>query len=350
MSDNLKILQLTNLEKIELKIKFFNSINKFNSRKKIIMYAIIGAAASVAILMFLSLSFSNKPNNSIIDFVNSLETTNINASDEVTLILEDGENLKIDEKITSINYSNSGEEITIGSAQTINQQAINNSKIVYNTLLVPYGKRTKVQLSDGSVVWLNSGSRLIYPIVFNGEKREVYLEGEAIFEVAHNKNHPFIVVSQNQEVEVLGTVFGVTNYLDENSINTVLKSGSVQISYTNALSSNSDKMKITPGTISSYNKKSKAIISEKVNVDEYFSWRDGMLIFKNNDLKFIMKKLSRYYNIEIDLLENKYADADVIETFSGYLDLNEDINQVIKNIQMSTNIKYIFTKNKLIIN
>ena len=350
MSDNLKILPLTNLEKIELKIKFFNSINKFNSRKKIIMYAIIGAAASVAILMFLSLSFSNKPNNSIIDFVNSLETTNINASDEVTLILEDGENLKIDEKITSINYSNSGEEITIGSAQTINQQAINNSKIVYNTLLVPYGKRTKVQLSDGSVVWLNSGSRLIYPIVFNGEKREVYLEGEAIFEVAHNKNHPFIVVSQNQEVEVLGTVFGVTNYLDENSINTVLKSGSVQISYTNALSSNSDKMKITPGTISSYNKKSKAIISEKVNVDEYFSWRDGMLIFKNNDLKFIMKKLSRYYNIEIDLLENKYADADVIETFSGYLDLNEDINQVIKNIQMSTNIKYIFTKNKLIIN
>jgi ferric-dicitrate binding protein FerR (iron transport regulator) len=268
----------------------------------------------------------------------------------VTLILGEGENLKIDEKITSINYSDSGEEVTIGATKTVSQQTLKNNKLVYNTLIVPYGKRSKIQLSDGSIVWLNSGSRLVYPIVFKGEKREVHLEGEGIFEVAYNKNQPFIVISQNQEAEVLGTVFGITNYLDENSINTVLKSGSVQISYTNALSSNSDKMKITPGTIASYNKKSKAIISEKVNVDQYFSWRDGVLIFKNNDLKFIMKKLSRYYNIEIEISEFKYNKDNEGETFSGYLDLNEDLDKVIKNIQMSTNMKYRFIENKLIIN
>jgi hypothetical protein len=348
MSNNLKFAPITRLEKVELKNKFFNSINKSNSRKKIMLYAIIGVAASVAILI--GFTFTNKPNDSIMDFVNSLEPANNTTSDGVILFLGEDENLKIEDKVTSINYSNSGEEITIGSAQTINQQAINNNKIAYNTLLVPYGKRTKVQLSDGSVVWLNSGSRLVYPVVFNGEKREVYLEGEAIFEVAHNKNHPFVVMSQNQEVEVLGTVFGVTNYLDENSINTVLKSGSVQISYKNASSPNSDKMKITPGTIASYNKKTKGIISEKINVEQYFSWRDGVLIFKNNDLQFIMKRLSRYYNIEIEFNKQTFSESNEIETFSGYLDLNEDVNKVIKSIQESTSMNYIFLENKLIIN
>ena len=345
-----KFLPITKLEKEELKNRVFNSIHKSNTRKRQILYVIIGAAASVLIQIGLSFPFSDKPNDSIIDFVNSLETTNNNTSGEVTLILGEGENLEIDEKITFINYSDSGEEVTIGATKKVSQKTLKNNILVYNTLIVPYGRRSKIQLSDGSIVWLNSGSRLVYPSVFKGEKREVHLECEAIFEVSHNKNHPFIVISQNQEVEVLGTVFGITNYLDENSIKTVLKSGSVQISYINALSSNSDKMKITPGTIASYNKKSKAIISEKVNVDQYFSWRDGVLIFKNNDLKFIMNRLSRYYNIKIDILENKYTDADAMETFSGYLDLNEDINQVIKNIQMSTNMKFRFTDNKLIIN
>jgi ferric-dicitrate binding protein FerR (iron transport regulator) len=349
-SYKVKFLPITKLEKINLKNKIFNSIHKSKSRKRQMLYAIIGIAASLLLITAFNFLFSAKSNDSIIDFVNSLETTNNNASDEVTLILGEGENLKIDEKITSINYSDSGEEVTIGATKTVSQQTLKNNKLVYNTLIVPYGKRSKIQLSDGSIVWLNSGSRLVYPIVFKGEKREVHLEGEGIFEVAYNKNQPFIVISQNQEVEVLGTVFGITNYLDENSINTVLKSGSVQISYTNALSSNSDKMKITPGTIASYNKKSKAIISEKVNVDQYFSWRDGVLIFKNNDLKFIMKKLSRYYNIEIEISEFKYNKDNEGETFSGYLDLNEDLDKVIKNIQMSTNMKYRFIENKLIIN
>jgi hypothetical protein len=349
-SHNVKFLPITKLEKIDLKNKIFNSIHKSKSKKRQTLYIIASIAASLLLILVFNFIFPAKSNDSIIDFVNSLEPTNKNISDEVTLILGEGENLKIDEKITSINYSNSGEEVTIGTSKTVSQQTVKNNKLVYNTLIVPYGKRSKIQLSDGSTVWLNSGSRLVYPSVFKGERREVHLDGEGIFEITHNKNQPFIVISQNQQVEVLGTVFGVTNYLDENSMNTVLKSGSVQISYKNGQSASPDKMKITPGTLASYNKKSKAITSEKVNVDEYFSWRDGVLIFKNDDLAFIMKRLSRYYNIEIEIRVNKFDEANEIETFSGYLDLNEDLDKVIKNIKMSTNMKYVLTENKLIIN
>ncbi|WP_372752426.1 FecR family protein [Mariniflexile sp.] len=347
---NVKFLPITELEKADLKNKIFNSIHKSDSRKRSVFYAMMGVAASLVILIGLGLYFKPKQNESITDFVKTLEPANNNSASEVTLVLGAGENLKIDDKVASISYSNSGEEVKIGSAQTVNQQSVKNNKLVYNTLLVPYGKRTKIQLSDGSTVWLNSGSRLVYPIVFKGKRREVYLEGEAIFDVAHNKKQPFIVMSQNQEVEVLGTVFGVTNYLDENSINTVLKSGSVQISYKNNSASHSDKMKITPGTIASYNKKTKGIISEKVNVDNYFSWREGVLIFKNNDLQFIMKRLSRYYNIDIEISNALKSTTEEVETFSGYLDLNEDVDKVIESIEMSTNLNYTFKNNKLTIN
>ena len=105
-------------------------------------------------------------------------------------------------------------------------------------------------------------------------------------------------------------------------------------------------MKITPGTKASYDKNNKSIFSEKVNVDHYFSWRDGVFVFKKNDLKHIMKRISRYYNKNI-LIEDETLSS---ESFSGYLDLNEDIESVLKNIKASTNMNYSFKGNSIIIN
>lgn len=343
----LKTLPITDSEKLELKTKIFNSIHKNRSMKKRLRL-VFSMAASLILMLGLGWHFYQTPEESITDFVKSSDGVEpATDSDEVTLILGEGKNLKVDEKITAINYSSDGQKVTIGSTKEIDQATEKNNKTVYNTLLVPYGKRSKIKLSDGSMVWLNSGSKLVYPAVFNANKREVYLEGEAIFDVTHNKEKPFIVISDNQEIEVLGTVFGVTDYKDENTINTVLKTGSVQISYIrNAASrSNIDKMKITPGTKATYNKSKQSITSEKVNVDNYFSWRDGVLIFKNNDLRYIAKRLSRYYNLEISIESEDLAN----ETFSGYLDLNENLDDVIDNIKASTNMDYIFTGDQIII-
>ncbi|MEO9513509.1 MAG: FecR domain-containing protein [Flavobacteriaceae bacterium] len=343
-----KNLPITEQEKIDLEYRIFDSIRQHKSRKRRNGY-LIGAAASVVLIICAGFLFYNSSPKapSILDFVNTTDRVE-SKSNKVVLMLGGDENLKIDEEITTIAYSNTGQDVTIGTTKTVNQEVAENRSPVYNTLMVPYGKRSKIQLSDGSLVWLNSGSRMVYPAVFNGDKREVYIEGEAIFEVTHKKSQPFVVISQDQEIEVLGTVFGVTNYLDEQSINTVLKSGSVQISYHNnsTSSAQTDKMKISPGTKASYNKKTKSIVSEKVNVDTYFSWREGFLVFKNHNLEFIMKRISRYYNVEIKIGE----EALTSETFSGYLDLNEDIEKVIESIKQSTNMDYELTENEIIIN
>ena len=128
---------------------------------------------------------------------------------------------------------------------------------MYNTLIVPYGKRSQLQLADGSKVWLNSGSKLVYPVTFEGKRREVYIEGEAIFDVAHNAKQPFIVLSKDHEIEVLGTLFNVSNYLDDESISTTLKNGSVQIRYkTDSFLKGRKVLKIVPGTRSVYKKNS----------------------------------------------------------------------------------------------
>ena len=340
------VAPLQDWEKAALKSKIFKSVNQNSVRNKILWYS-VGVAASISLLLSYAFYFNEGPSASISDFAKSSESLNKRASDKITLILGEGENLKIDDNVADINYSSSGKTVTLGVIKEVDQDVAKNDQIVFNTLLVPYGKRSKIQLSDGSTIWLNSGSKMIYPAVFNDNRREVYLEGEAIFDVAHDEDHPFVVLSEDHEIEVLGTVFCVTNYLDESSINTVLKSGSVQISYSKDSSpKNGDKMKITPGTLASYNKKFRSIKSEKVNVDNYFSWREGVLVFKNNNLSFIMKKLSRFYNINISISDEILSN----ETFSGYLDLNEDLDIVIQNIKESTNIDFVFLNNEIKLN
>jgi hypothetical protein len=348
-TQKIKTLPITELEKNVLKNRILKSVDNIPKRKKRVRKMVIGAVTCVLFLVGIGTYFLNTPSPiSITNFVNTSKDIDINKTGNVVLILGEGENLNIGEEASTINYSSSGQKVTIGGNKEVNQETSKNNSTLYNTLLVPYGKRTKIKLSDGSIVWLNSGSKLVYPAVFNGDKRELYLEGEAIFDVAHNKNKPFVVLSENQEIEVLGTVFGVTDYKDENALNTVLKSGSVQISYNNNSSSSlhTDKIKISPGTKASYNKKTKSMVSEKVNVDHYFSWRDGVFIFKNDDLNHITKRISRYYNLEIEIINEALAK----ETFSGYLDLNEDIDKVIQNIKESTKMNYKFLENKIIIN
>ncbi|MGJ8759094.1 MAG: FecR family protein [Polaribacter sp.] len=351
-SHKVKILPITELEKTALKNKIFNSIDKLGNRKRKRnrnKNLAIGVIFSFFFLIGSFFFFNKSPSTSITDFVNSSQVIDFSKSDEVVLILEDGENLKLEEEEESnIIYSNSGKTLTIGGDIEIEQKISRNKKASYNTLIVPYAKRSKINLSDGTIVWLNSGSKLIYPLEFSGDGREIYLEGEAIFDVAHDKNHPFIVMSKDQEIKVLGTVFGVTCYPGEESVKTVLKSGSVQISYHNDPESRhySDKIKITPGTKATYNKKTKSIVSEKVNVSNYFSWRDGVLIFKNNDLRYVMNRISKYYNLSIVIENDKLAK----QRFSGSLNLNENINKVIKHIGASTSMNYIIEDNKITIN
>jgi len=156
---------------------------------------------------------------------------------ETSLILSDGSSITIESDESVITYDKSGERVEINADQIIaldKKEEAEEKELQYNRLVVPYGRKSTITLSDGSVVWLNSGSYLIYPQEFSRKKREVYLAGEAYFEVTENTDKPFIVTTDDIEIEVLGTTFNVNSYPENKDVETVLVEGSVKVSRSDA--------------------------------------------------------------------------------------------------------------------
>lgn len=334
-------------EKSQLKARISDSVEAYIRKRRRIRYASLGAA-SIVLLISIGGFIRNYNNTSAIEnYAKTLELVHTNTDAPVKLLLNNNQNIEIEEENAIIAYSKTGEEVNLGGSNAVSQNTSKEEELVYNTLIVPYGKRSEILLSDGSKVWLNSGSKLVFPASFKGSRREVFLEGEGIFEVAHNKKKPFIVKSDNHEVEVLGTVFNVSNYPDEGAIKTVLKSGSVQLNYKNDAFFNSRKsVKITPGTMAVFSKNEKHMKTDTVVIEKYFSWRDGVFIFENDSFQVIVKKIARYYNLEITIENKKLAK----ELFSGQLDVNGSIEEVLKTIQLIADFEYEINDNHITIN
>ena len=347
---NTDMNSVTPLEKNHLKRMIFNSIRKLNRRKRL-SYITISAAAVLMVLLCVGafLKFNIK-SSEISEFVDASDIKGLKNADQVKIIINGDEAIKIDGENTSISYSTSGSKVNVGNSKTLTQKTKENDKVKYNTLVVPYGKRSFLTLSDGSKVWLNSGSKFVYPVNFSEEnKRIVYLvEGEAVFDVAHNSKKPFVLMTDNQEIEVLGTVFNVSNYADDANNFVVLKSGSVEVSYpkkSTGFLSKKEKLVITPGTLANINAKTGIVTSSKVNIASYFSWQEGILILNNDKLSDITKRLSRYYNIPITIEGEELKN----QTFSGQLDLKDTVEKVIETIKENTKLNYKLINNNLTI-
>lgn len=325
---------VSNSEKKQLKERVFRTIEQLKRRKRI-RYTLT-TAASVALLLGLGYKYTTyRSESDITNFVVNTESIN-NSSDKTTIII-DGKEISVEGEETSIVYSKTGGQVDLGKAKTITQKTHDNKSVKYNTLAVPYGKRSTIKLSDGTTAWLNAGSKLIYPAIFDSDVREVYLIGEASFDVAHDKQHPFRVLTGNQEIEVLGTVFNVSSYPDDSNHFVVLKSGSVKLFHKSKetkglFGNNKAGSVITPGTKANLNLKTNKVTEEQVDVDVYFAWMKGVLIVKNDGLEGIMKRLSRYYNVKISINNASLKN----ETFSGYLDLKDNIENVLKILKEST--------------
>jgi transmembrane sensor len=158
-----------------------------------------------------------------------------------------------------------------------------------NTLVIPYGSRSTINLADGTKVWLNAGSRLIYPSRFVDKTREVFLVGEAYFDVQENEKQPFVVKTSDVLVEVLGTKFNVTAYPEDFAVQTVLAEGSVEIKSAGA-GRREKGLILEPGYLAYFNKKTQETRTQKVNVDEYTLWTSGLFSFTNTDFNRITKK------------------------------------------------------------
>ena len=230
------------------------------------------------------------------------------------------------------------------SDQLIYDNNIDIKELVYHSLKVPYGKRFNIVFSDGSKAYLNSGSFIRYPVKFiEDKKREVFLEGEAFFDVAENKNELFIVNSNGINVEVYGTKFNVRNYSEDFNSDIVLVEGSVGINNPEV----SELTILKPGFKGSVNKENFRVTTSKVNTKIYTSWIDGEVIFRNETFSQILKKLERLYNVTI--INNKNESLD--EVFNAAINVeNENIEQVLEYFNKIYNIEYQIFNNKIIIN
>ncbi|MFV8270398.1 FecR family protein [Flavobacterium sp. GT2N3] len=284
---------------------------------------------------------------------NSIETDNLERTtliaktDIITLQLQDGTVVSLDPedstKIKNINGRIVGNQ---KRTQLVYTSSNRHNKIEYNTLKVPNGKRFNVTLSDGTLVYLNAGSTLKYPIDFiEGKARKVFLSGEAYFDVFSDKKHPFIVNINKVNVKALGTEFNITSYPEDNSINTVLVEGSVKIYEKGKEDQISSSKVIKPNYLAVWDKKKESISVKSVDSKIYTSWLSGKLIFRNTKFKEIRKVLERKYNIKI--INNSSALDE--QLFDATFDI-ESIEQILNSFSSIYTINYKIEDNVVIIN
>ncbi len=253
---------------------------------------------------------------------------------EPVLILGDRSQISLNHGESQLEYSASG-KVILNKEQTIKEDNVN-APPEMNTLVIPYGSRTNVTLADGTRVWLNAGSRLIYPSKFVDNIREVFLVGEAYFEVHEEKTQPFVVRTIDLQVEVLGTQFNITAYPEDFAVQTVLAEGSVEIKSTGA-GRREKGLLLEPGYLAYYNKKTQETRTQKVNVDEYTLWTRGLFSFTNTDFNRITKKLERFYNIHFQFDDPFKGGIQI----SGKLDVTKERTEVFRYLERLTGLQII---------
>jgi ferric-dicitrate binding protein FerR (iron transport regulator) len=262
-------------------------------------------------------------------------------SENTELILADGQRVEIDSKQAKIEYAANSASVSVNDTAFV-KQTEKKSRNAFNQVSIPYGKRSYIHLSDGTQVWLNSGSRLVYPPVFRGNKREVYLEGEACFEVAENKEKPFYVSTESFKVRVLGTRFVIQADAGTKENYAVLIEGKVSLSTNSRLFAGTHELLPNQKATLSENKDGFKITAVD-NIGNYFAWIDGYINFEREDLVSLAKRISRYYNIRIEVkTSNRFS------TFSGKLDLKDDPERILNGLAIIFKTKYEKKGNKFV--
>jgi transmembrane sensor len=330
----LKELHSTNAySSSDQKLELWNRIiwqRKRHVRLQFLRYA----AAFLLLLGIGSAMFylSNKP-SSLQDFAALNKVSYKNAA----LILADGKKIDISSKDSKVQYSKDGEGVSVNDTTRMDQSNLDNG---INQLIVPFGKRSMILLSDGTRVWLNSGSRLVYTPVFKGKTREVFLEGEGYFEVAKNPDKPFYVKTDEFRVKVYGTKFDVQAYKIDDEYNAILLEGKVSLDKNEKLFSK--EVIMAPGEKASLFKEFGDFQLTKVEkAENYIGWIDGYLTFDNEKITDLIKRVSHYYNISID---SNIGGSPV--KISGKLDLKDDPERVLTALAVISNTRYVKKDNK----
>lgn len=277
---------------------------------------------------------------------NAAETSSIDDAD-AKLILAGGEEVILKEKQSELQFDASGRQIKIDQDSVINY----GGRIEQNAMaqvIIPFGMRSDICLSDGTKVWLNAGSTLSFPQKFTGKNRKVFLKGEAFFDVTRNEKCPFIVCSDNLNVTVLGTEFNMRDDdLDNESAEVVLVEGSVSLKRNGLFNLPGNEIQLKPNQKATYKKSDKKVtVQSDIETVYYTSWKEGFLEFDKEGILTVFNRLSRFYNVEF-ISEKKVA---LNKKFSGKLDLERPLDEVLRIISDAAPVSCHIKGNKVFVN
>ncbi|MBB4802198.1 hypothetical protein HNP37_002271 [Flavobacterium nitrogenifigens] len=318
-------------QRIKDKIGFEDSpvISLFNYNNILKYAAVLLLFAGIASVFFYMNNDSISKNQEVV--VKSIEPR----YNHPTLVLADGTVVSLEPKKEKIVSKN-------GVISNVNQVLVYDAKALNgkvstgeNTLIVPIGGIYAVSLSDGTKVWLNSKSTLKYPVEFNGNTRNVTLEGEAYFEVSKNAHSPFTVKTKSGEVTVLGTHFNVSAYDEDRNFEATLAEGKVKVS---GINKENQSVTLVPGQQARL--RNNALIVAEVDPSAYTAWKDGKFYFENENLKNILTKMARWYNFNVKFEQKALEQI----KFTGIVLKDEPIDHFLDIISKSSNVKYKITK------
>ena len=323
--------------------ELWNKIEKSNKQKplqrhsRLIQFASV--AASLAILFALSYTFWSKQSNNDSSLISIAKSMQVQGdSSAVQLILNNDKNITLDQENVTIEYNATGDvivnkqQVAHNIASNTNGPAQLSETNTYNQLIVPKGKRSSIVFGDGTKLWVNSGSRIVYPISFKKDKREIYVEGEVYLEVTKDKTRPFIVSTNKMNIAVLGTSFNVTAYTADKEQSVVLVTGAVEVN-----TDSNKKIALTPNNRLTYT--GGQLDVENVDASLYISWVEGLYIYNSEKLGTILDRLSRYYGKTITY------DARVSELrCSGKLDMKDELLDVLAGLAQTAPITWQYNE------
>ena len=323
-------------------LKKIRNDKKIYSRKRFLRKVSYATAAVLTGVLLATYIFKDKIFTNTQDALTPIiVNNNINkGNDRAVLTLEDGSEVLLENGATlKTNHATStGNELVYDGLKQEQKE------IVYNILTIPRGGQFFVTLADGTKVWLNSETKLKYPVDFvEGETRQVELiYGEAYFEVSHSTEHlgsHFKVFNKSQEVEVLGTKFNIKAYNDEQNVFTTLVDGKVSVS------TPITKLTLVPKQQTTVSKTNSEVSVKEVNVSNVVSWKDGNFDFKDVKLKDIVMVLSRWYDMEV-FFENKNLKE---QKFNGRISKQFDIEEILSSIKGAGVINNYSINNKTLV-
>ena len=317
---------------INLKI---NSNNKPSIKKKALVFTNIAyVLCSFLIIIYLFSSVDENDDLKLID------------PNQITLTTENGSKIDLENLNKNQNKINNNILVNHTSNTLYCKTDPTIKDLKYNTISVPYGKVFNLELSDGTLVYLNSGTSLRYPVNFiNNLTREVFVDGEAFFKVKSNESQ-FIVSSNNTSAYVYGTKFNFKDYPEDNFSEVILTEGSLGVSELSDDDTKNKILMIRPGEKAKVNYSNSEIVRTRVNTSLYTSWIDGRVAFRNESLPGMIQKLERIYRVIIinnnKDLEEKYFAATILYN-------EETINDVLSYLSEVYGLKYQIINNKILI-